>query len=345
MSLHVALGTDALARLMPMHLVVDGGGIILAAGPTLERMRAPGPLRGAAFFDVFAMRRPRGVIGISSLAASGADRVQLDFVSPPHTPLRGHFVPDGGGTFVFDLSFGITVREAVATYGLKATDFAPTSLAVDMLFLAEANAAALAESRDLNRRLRESTSAAERLARTDALTGVGNRRALEAMVEELVERGESFGFMHVDLDYFKSVNDSFGHAAGDHVLNQVARILERETRDGDCVVRLGGDEFGLVFRGMIDPRPLSVIAGRILATFEEPIPYDGANCRISASIGVTTSNRYDVPDVATILRDADVALYRSKLLGRSRATIFGTSENGPYGVPADATSAAASGGG
>jgi diguanylate cyclase (GGDEF)-like protein len=168
---------------------------------------------------------------------------------------------------------------------------------------------------------------------------------MEAVVEDLVERGLPFGLMHVDLDYFKSVNDSLGHAAGDHVLGHVARILERETREGDSVIRLGGDEFGLVFRGMIDPQPLSVIAGRILAAFEEPIPFDGAACSISASIGVTTSDLYDTPDVATILRDADVALYRSKLLGRSRATIFGTWEAAPEGPSAGLPPAIASGGG
>jgi diguanylate cyclase (GGDEF)-like protein len=338
MMLHVALGADALARLMPMHLVVDGDGAILSAGPTLERMRAPERLTGAGFFDVFTLRRPHGVDRIAELLGSGGERVRLDFVAPPHTPLKGHFVADGTGVLVFDLSFGITVREAVATYGLKATDFAPTSLAVDMLFLAEANAAALAESRSLNRRLRESTSVAERLARTDALTGVGNRRAMEAIVNELVERGEPFGFMHVDLDYFKSVNDSYGHSAGDHVLNQVARILERETREGDCVIRLGGDEFGIVFRGMTDPLSLSDIAGRILSALEDPIIYDDSPCRVSASIGVTTSDLSDVPDLPTILRDADVALYRSKLRGRARMTLFGTEETGrtdfaPAGPP------------
>ncbi len=343
MTLHVALAAEALGRLMPMHLVVDGDGTILAAGPTLERMRVPERLTGASFFDVFTLRRPPGVRRIAELMGTGGERVQLDFLAPPHTPLKGHYLADATGILLFDLSFGITVREAVATYGLKATDFAPTSLAVDMLFLAEANAAALAESRSLNQRLHESTSAAEHLAKTDALTGVGNRRAMEAVVEDLVERGEPFGFMHVDLDYFKSVNDSYGHSAGDHVLFEVARILERETRQGDCVIRLGGDEFGVVFRGMTDPLSLSVIAGRILSTLEDPITYNGMPCRVSASIGVTTSALSDGADLPTILRDADVALYRSKLLGRSRMTIFGT-DGAAQGHTADPAAQARSGG-
>ena len=109
------------------------------------------------------------------------------------------------------------------------------------------------------------------------------------------------------------------------------------------MIRLGGDEFGLVLRGMIDPQPLSAIAGRILAAFEDPIPFDGAGCTISASIGVTTSDLYDMPDVATILRDADVALYRSKLLGRSRATIFGRREAGAETPSSGVAPASASG--
>lgn len=342
MMMQVSLGTDALTRLLPMHIVTDNSGAILSAGSTLERILAPERLLGAHLFDIFDVRRPHDARGMTELASSGGDRVHLAFRAPPHTPLKGHFVRDGAGLVVFDLSFGITLGEAVATYGLKATDFAPTSLAVDMLFLAEANAAALAASRDLNLRLHEARSDAERQARTDSLTGLGNRRALDAVIIELAERGESFGFMHIDLDYFKSVNDSFGHAAGDYVLNRVARLLEGETRDCDQVIRLGGDEFVIVFRGMIDPRPLSALASRILTALDEPIAYEDASCRVSASIGVTTSDLYDVPDVATILRDADVALYRSKLLGRSRATIFGVME-AEHDAPQVGAAAAASG--
>ena len=317
------LTLDALGRLMPMHLIVDRNGTILSAGATLERMRGRS-LCGAELFEMFDLRRPHGVQDMRDLAGRDGEAARLAFREPPTTTLKGHFVSDGAGNYIFDLCFGITVREAVAEYGLTATDFAPTSLAVEMLYVLEANAAAMAASRDLNRRLHDAKAAAERIARTDALTGLENRRAMEAVIEDLADRGLPFGLMHVDLDYFKSVNDSHGHAAGDHVLTYVAQLLKRETREGDHVIRLGGDEFVIVLRGLVKKRDLSQIAGRIIEALEEPIPYEGALCRISASIGVTTSDLYERPEVERMLNDADRALYRSKLGGRSRSTIFDT---------------------
>jgi diguanylate cyclase (GGDEF)-like protein len=318
----IVLGRADLARLMPMHMVVDGDGVILGAGPTLERLRAPEPVEGTRIFDLFLVRRPHGARTMQDLAARGGRRLDLELRTAPHTLLKGHFVTDWQGLFVFDLSFGIMVNDAVSAYGLTATDFAPTSLAVEMLYLLEANAAAMSESRDLNRRLHEAKAAAERLARTDALTGLCNRRGMEAAIVELAARNVPFGLLHVDLDFFKAVNDTLGHAAGDHVLTQVARILEAETRKVDLVIRLGGDEFAIICRNMLDRDRLAALATRIIATLEAPIPFDGQVCRVSVSIGVTTSDLYACPDVAGMLRDADIALYRSKEAGRSRATFF-----------------------
>jgi diguanylate cyclase (GGDEF)-like protein len=189
-----------------------------------------------------------------------------------------------------------------------------------MLYLVEANAAVAAESRKLNCRLHDAKSAAERLARTDALTGLRNRRGMEAAIAEMAAKGIPFSLLHVDLDFFKAVNDSLGHAAGDQVLVHVARVLERETREGDLVIRLGGDEFAVVYRNLLDRGRLVSIADRIIAALDMPIPVEGKAARISASIGVATSDLYLRPDATQMLRDADLALYRSKEAGRSRAT-------------------------
>ena len=324
------LGRADLARLMPMHMVVDAEGRIRGAGPTLQRLRAPALVEGALLFDLFHVRRPHGVRSMDDLRTRCGRRLHLELREPPHTTLKGHFVTDWQGMFVFDLCFGIMVNEAVSTYGLTATDFAPTSLAIEMLYLVEANAAVLAESRNLNSRLSEAKAAAERLARTDALTGLRNRRGMEDAIAEMVERGVPFSLLHADLDFFKAVNDSLGHAAGDHVLVEVARILERETRDGDLVIRLGGDEFVVVYRDLLDQEVLASIAGRIISALDRPIRFDGAACRVSASIGVTTSDNYGRPDAGQMLRDADAALYRSKQDGRSRVTFF---RGGPVAEP------------
>lgn len=318
MTCGVRLGPADLSRLMPLHLVVDADGMIRSAGPTLKRMRAPRPLEGARFFDLFAVRRPHGAATMADLAASGGDRLALEFRAAPRTQLKGHFVTDWDGLFVFDLSFGIKVNEVVSAYGLKATDFAPTALAVEILYLVEANAAVAAETRKLNGRLQQARVAAERLARTDDLTGLRNRHGMKAAIADMIARAVPFSLLHVDLDFFKAVNDSLGHAAGDQVLVQVARILEGETREGDLVIRLGGDEFVVVYRDLLDRTRLAAIAGRIIATLDRPIQVEGAECRVSASIGITSSDLYHRPDAAQMLRDADVALYRSKEAGRSR---------------------------
>lgn len=318
----IILGRADLSRLMPMHMIADGDARIVGAGATLERLRTPQQVVGASVFDLFHVRRPHGATTMLDLAARGGHRLDLEFRSPPHTLLKGHFVADWQGLFVFDLSFGILVKEAVATYGLTATDFAPTSLAVEMLYLVEANAAALSVSRDLIGRLNEAKASAEELARTDPLTGLGNRRGMEIAIADLAARAVPFSLLHVDLDYFKAVNDTFGHAAGDQVLTEVARILKRETRENDFIARLGGDEFVIVCRDMLDRQRLIALARRIIVALEAPIEVPGATCRVSVSIGISTSDLYERPDAPQMLRDADIALYMSKDAGRSRATLF-----------------------
>lgn len=328
---YLAMDVESLDRLMPMHLLIDPDGTILRTGPTLARLRLAAPFEGAAFFDRFDLRRPHCVSSVSELAGASGARLRLVLRDEPRTSFKGHAVGIDGVGILVNLSFGITVAEAVTTYGLTASDFAPTELAVEMLYLIEAKSAAMEESRRLNERLRGAKAVAEQQAFTDALTGVRNRRGMDALMADLIERQAKFGVMHVDLDYFKAVNDSLGHAAGDHVLVHVARLLESETRESDSVIRVGGDEFVIILRDLADETRLRAIAERIIERLEDPVIFDGHECRVSASIGMTLSTRYGTPEVERILRDADEALYDSKQRGRSRATLF--SDPGAGGTP------------
>jgi len=128
--------------------------------------------------------------------------------------------------------------------------------------------------------------------------------------------------MHIDLDYFKSVNDAYGHAAGDFVLQFAARVFVEETRAEDIVARSGGDEFVIVLINCPDRRKLNVIARRIIGRLEKPIYYNGVTCRVSASIGTTISESYLRPNLDQMCDDADKALYQSKKCGRAQHTIF-----------------------
>ena len=242
---------------------------------------------------------------------------------------------------LLNLSLGISVLEAVERHALTSNDFAPSDPTVEMLYLIEAQTAVLAESRKLNMRLEGARLAAEEQAFTDTLTGLSNRRAMDHVLARLAmpPAVEPFGLMHIDLDFFKQVNDTHGHAAGDHVLQHVARILTEETRAGDMVVRVGGDEFVLICRGSDDPMVLDKIARRIIDRLEKPIPFGDIECHISASIGTTVSSRYAKLDPEQMMNDADTALYASKEQGRARHTIFGA----PFAAesPADGASRAA----
>jgi diguanylate cyclase (GGDEF)-like protein len=167
----------------------------------------------------------------------------------------------------------------------------------------------------LNRRLDAARKAAERIAQTDALTGLQNRRAMTQYVDQLITGRVPFACMHMDLDYFKSINDTFGHAAGDYVLRAVAQVLNTETRAEDCVARIGGDEFVLIFVRVTDRVFLQRIAQRMIARLEEPVQFDQHVCCISASAGTSISIDYPNLDPDVMLSDANRALYASKKAG------------------------------
>lgn len=319
----VSLGTEALSALLPMHLVLDAQGQILQAGPTLRKLFADTPPEGQDFFALFQPRRPYGIETVADLLQHQGAKLHLRLRDERRTPLKGVVVAAGqAGGVVLNLSFGITIIEAVATYDMTAADFAPTDLTVEMLYLVEAKTAAMQAWQRLNTRLQGAKIAAEEQAYTDTLTGLKNRRAMDHVLARFIDAGEPFGLMHLDLDFFKQVNDTLGHAAGDHVLQEVARVLVEETRADDLVARVGGDEFVLLFRGMTDIDKLNDIAVRIIAKLEQPIRYGEELCRISGSIGTVLSDRYEAPAPAQLLDDADMALYASKRSGRARHTVY-----------------------
>jgi diguanylate cyclase (GGDEF)-like protein len=156
---------------------------------------------------------------------------------------------------------------------------------------------------------------------TDQLSGLGNRRALFQLLDAFVaEQREpdaaerSLAFMFVDLDKFKEVNDSFGHATGDELLRQLGARLRNSLRDSDLVVRLGGDEFALA---LLDAGAdyAATVASRLTAQIEEPFMLDAVRVQIGASIGIAVMPD-DATDAADLVRCADLAMYRAKLEGK-----------------------------
>ena len=170
-------------------------------------------------------------------------------------------------------------------------------------------------------KLREANAELARLAATDPLTGLANRRSFDGRWEEECSRARRHGYVvslvAFDIDLFKRVNDTHGHAIGDQVLCAVAGELERGLRAGDILARIGGEEFLLGLphspaAGAID------VAQRIrLSVASTPVLPDGGFCTVSAGIAST-----ETVALEAIIESADAALYRAKANGRNRVEVF-----------------------
>ncbi|MBD9371290.1 EAL domain-containing protein [Rhizobium sp. ARZ01] len=158
----------------------------------------------------------------------------------------------------------------------------------------------------------------------DPLTGLGNRRKLDGHLDALAERSKSetigIGILHIDLDRFKQINDTLGHAAGDALLVHAAQILRSSINEGDLVARIGGDEF-VVVTDRDDQAHLSTLSQRVIGLMRQPVDYNGHMCRFGVSIGVAVANGRAL-DTRKLLVNADIALYRAKGLGRNRHEFF-----------------------
>ena len=315
--------THALDVLCPMHLIISATGHVVHVGPTLQKLRPNVPLVGLSFLEIFDLKRPRAIRTVDALRAAAGTKLHLQLRDHPKTEVKGILVPGTAlGESMINLSFGIAVVDAVADYALTSVDFAATDLTIEMLYLVEAKSAAMEASRKLNLRLQGAMIAAEEQAFTDTLTGLKNRRAMDYVLARHASWGKQFGVMQIDLDWFKAVNDSLGHAAGDHVLQTVARIMVEETRDSDTVARVGGDEFVILLPNAHDPGILRRIGKRIIERLSQPILFQEKECQISASIGVAIYDPKSSVPVTDLIDNADVALYASKNGGRGQLTFY-----------------------
>ena len=175
-----------------------------------------------------------------------------------------------------------------------------------------------------NRELENARAQMEHNSLHDSLTGLPNRRFLDQLLD-----GQGgvmpTALLHIDLDRFKHINDTLGHAAGDHMLVHAASILKANTRADEFVARIGGDEFVIAITSEINEQQLSALAGRIIEQMRQPVPFENHECRYGVSIGIAMADPSHSDYGKRLLIDADIALYRAKSNGRNRCEFFSSS--------------------
>lgn len=217
----------------------------------------------------------------------------------------------------------IAQGEAIGLLSLQNIDEHSVSSRAYLELMAEALALALA-----NQRLRD---ALLEKALYDPLTGLRNRHHLEeilaAQMSQAVRSKEPMSCLMIDIDHFKSINDRFGHEAGDETIKNVAAIIQRVVRDSGMAFRYGGEEFLVLLRGMDDEAAKRVATAIYNGVRELTVRFAGTDVgHVDVSIGVASYPQHAQSD--NLLRAADVALYRAKELGRSRIVSFGMLEAG-----------------
>ena len=216
-----------------------------------------------------------------------------------HIRSRAHYYEDGsGGTFIG----------------------AEWDVTADVMLTRElSHQKAIAEARSLA--LEASSLQIEYAAEHDYLTGLPNRRYFERHLSELSSDPavERMAVLHVDLDYFKQVNDTAGHAAGDAVLKSAALMIASVVPEGGFVARMGGDEFIILLSAFSTTREIEVVSEHIVRLLKQGVSYGGTLLQTGASIGVAWAND---GNAINLLAESDVALYRAKKLGRNRVEFY-----------------------
>ena len=174
----------------------------------------------------------------------------------------------------------------------------------------------LSESK--NAELNMAKARIEHVALHDSLTGLPNRRYLDEMLAENHEAEGRAALLHLDLDRFKQINDTLGHAAGDALLVHASKVIQASVGGADFVARIGGDEFVVLSHGR-DDKELAALADHIIDAMRQPVDYLGHQCRFGVSIGIAANSGVDAKQ---LLVNTDLALYRAKGRGRNRYEFF-----------------------
>ncbi|MGB5080931.1 MAG: EAL domain-containing protein [Burkholderiales bacterium] len=177
---------------------------------------------------------------------------------------------------------------------------------------------------------RQAEERIRRLANYDELTGLANRNMFSQRLGHAIAQArrddKPLAILFLDLDRFKNINDTLGHAAGDSVLREVAKRLGECLRESDTVGRLGGDEFVVLLEAIPQPMHSAVVAQKLLAAVARPFTFEGQEFHLTASIGISAYPA-DSSDMEILLRNADIAMYRAKEQGKNNYQFYSARMN------------------
>jgi diguanylate cyclase (GGDEF)-like protein/PAS domain S-box-containing protein len=284
----------------------------------------------------FMSRGARDLLGVTEERLRDP-QVAWELVTPEHVaPLRASVAASAAGLAPWDECFEIRTQEGRRKWirGQAMPERGPDGSTLWNGILADVTAQKAAEdalrrvNEDLDRRLADLHRAEDelkRLARYDSLTGLPNRafflETLSTAVYRAERRKARLALVFVDLDGFKAVNDTLGHAAGDLMLRMVAERLRGCTRRTDVVARIGGDEFTILVQDLARPDDASLVAQGVLDALSRPFHLNERDVPMSASIGLSVHPE-DGADGEVLLRHADLAMYRAKQEGKSTYRFF-----------------------
>ncbi len=184
--------------------------------------------------------------------------------------------------------------------------------------------------RKAEQQLIENQQRLDKMAHHDQLTGLPNRHYLTAFLPQAIEEAKAantmLGVVFLDLDRFKHINDTRGHETGDKLLQEVAARLRTCVRESDVIIRMGGDEFVVVFRNVKSYDEVTLGAGRIIETLHRPIVIDRHSLQTTGSVGVSLYPR-DGVDMIELLKHSDTAMYQAKDRGRNNVQMFSHAMN------------------
>ena len=267
---------------------------------------------GTVVFASAAIERVLGIKPDDLMGTSGASVVHPDDLALVNENLRE--VRNGGM-----LHKAVLYRAVDAGGGLRWIEGTVSDLRHD-----PSVGGIVVNGRDVTERVHAEERLAH-LARHDPLTGLPNRAALiddlSRSMARAERRGRSVAALFIDLDGFKVVNDSLGHAVGDQVLVAAAARVREVLRAGDLLARLGGDEFTVVLEDLDDLAEPIGLAERLVAALREPLEIANRRYVVTASIGIAVTAPGD-RDASELLRQADLAMYRAKELGKARHEVF-----------------------